>query len=105
MSCRWSIPFPPIWWGGELTTSVLSEKSDAPTKFVIGDKVFVQNNKTYDILEGTMMMPPTTKSKFYTIELSDNALIHDVPQSNIYDENSVPLTGKPSDSLGFFQAD
>ena len=47
-------------------------------------------------------MPPTTKSKFYTIELSDDGSIHYVPQLNIYDENGVPLTGKPSDSLGFF---
>ena len=85
-----------------MTSSVLSEKSNAPTKFAIGDKVFVQNNEIYDILEGTVVKSLTTNSKFYTIELSDDASIHDVPQLNVYDENSVPSTGKPSDSLGFF---
>ena len=49
---------------GGLTISVLSEKSDAPTKFNIGEKVFVQDSETYDILEGTLIIPPTTKSKF-----------------------------------------
>ena len=85
-----------------MTTSILSEKSDAPTKLAIGERVFVQDKETYDILEGTVMMPPTTKSKFYTIELLDDSSIHDVPQLNVYDENSVPSTGKPSNSLGFF---
>ena len=101
-NCHTGEVFSSLQYDGGLTTSVLSEKSDAPTKFAIGDKVFVQDNETYDILEGTVVMPPTTKSKFYTIELSDDASIHDVPQSNVYDENNVPSTGKPFDSLGFF---
>ena len=95
--------FPPLQYDGGLTTSVLFEKSDAPTKFNIGEMLFVQDSKTYDILEGIVMMPPTTKSKFYTIELSDDSLIHNVPPSNVYDEINVPSTGKPSDSLGFFR--
>ena len=96
--------FPPsLRYDGGLTTSVLSEKSDAPTKFNISEKVFVKDSKTYDILEDMMMMPPTTKSKFYTIELSDDSSIHDIPPSNVYDENNVPSIGKPSDSLGFFR--
>ena len=64
--------------------------------------MFVQDKETYDSLERTMTIPPTTKSKFYTIELSDDFSIHDVPPENVYDENSVPYTGKPSNSLGFF---
>ena len=64
--------------------------------------MFVQDIETYDILGGTVVMPQTINSKFYTIELSDDGSIHYVPQLNIYDENGVPLTGKPSDSLGFF---
>ena len=67
-----------------MTTSILLEKSYAPTKFSIGEKVFVQDSETYDILEGTVMMPPTTKSEFYMIKLSDDSLIHDVPQLNIW---------------------
>ena len=54
------------------------------------------------ILEGTIVLLLTTKSEFYTIELFDDASIHDVPQLNVYDENSPPLTSKPSNSLGFF---
>ena len=88
-----------------MTTSVLSDKSDAPTKFAICEQVFVQKKETYDMLEGTVMIPPTTKSKFHTIKLSDNSLIHDIPSENVYDEISVLLTGKPSDSLGFFCPD
>ena len=89
-------------YDGRLTTSVLSEKSDAPTKFNIGEKIFVQDSETYDILEGIVMMSLTTKSKFYTIELTDDASMHDVPPSDIYDDNNVTSTGKPSGSLGFF---
>ena len=57
-------------------------------KINIGEKVFIQNSEIYDIFEGTVIMSPTTKSKFYTIELSDDSLVHDVPPSNVYDENS-----------------
>ena len=95
--------FPSLQYDGGLITSVLSEKTDAPTKFNISEKVFVQDSETYDILEGNVIMPPTTKCKFYTIELLDESLIHDVPPSNVYDENNVPSTGKPWDSLGFFR--
>ena len=40
--------------------SVLSGKDDTPTKCNIGDCVFMQDNQTYDILEGTVTIPPTT---------------------------------------------
>ena len=52
--------------------------------------------ETYDILEVTVTMLAITKSKFYTIELLDNSLIHDVHSLNVYDENNVTSTGKPS---------
>ena len=61
----------------------MSEKSDAPTKFTIGERVFVQDSETYDILEGTVTMPLTTKCKFYTIEVLDDSSIHDVHPSNV----------------------
>ena len=104
-NCHVGEVFPSFQYDLGMTTSVLLEKSDAPTKSNIGEKVFVQDSETYDILEGTMIMPPTTKSIFYTIELSDDSLIHVVPPSNVYDKNSVPSTGKSSDSLGFFCTD
>ena len=52
--------FPTLRYDGGLTMSVLSGKDDTPTKFSICERVFVQDNKTYDILEGTVTMPPTT---------------------------------------------
>ena len=85
--------------------SVLSGNDDTPTKFSIGDCVFMQDNKTYDILEGTVMMPPTTQNKYYTITLIDDSSVHDVAPSDLYDENDVPFAGKPSVSLGLFQPD
>ena len=60
-------------YDGGLTMSVLSTKGDTPTKFSIGERVFMQDNKTYDILEGTVTMPPTTLNKYYTITLVDDS--------------------------------
>ena len=93
--------FPSLLYNGGLTTSVLSDKSDGPTKFAIGDRVFVQDNTSYDIMEATMTMPPTTKSKYYTVLLTDNSTSYDVGPCDIYNENDVPSSGKPSVSLGF----
>ena len=92
-------------YDGGLTTSVLSDKSDGPTKFAIGDRVFVQDNTSYDIMEATITMPPTTKSKYYTVLLTDNSTSYDVDPCDIYNENDVPSSGKPSASLGFFRPD
>ena len=61
----------------------------------MGERVFVQDKETYDILEGTVTMLPTTKNKFYPIELLDDSLLHDVNPSNMYNV----------DSLCFFQPD
>ena len=83
--------------------SVLSEKDDTPTKFSIGERVFMLDNKTYDILEGTVTMPPTIQNKYYTITLVDDSLVHNVAPSDLYGANDVPSAGKPSVSLGFFR--
>ena len=82
-NCHVGEVFLSLQYDGELTTSVMSEKSDAPTKFNIGENVFVQDSKTYDILEGIVMMLPTTKSKFYTIELPDNFSNHCLTLSDL----------------------
>ena len=83
----------------------MSEKIDTPKKFAINERVFVQEKETYDLLKGTVTIPLTIKSKFYTIKLLDDSSLHDVHPSNMYGENSVLLTGKPSNSCGFFQPD
>ena len=63
---------------------------------------FMQENQTYDILEGTVTIPPTTQNKYYTVTLVDDSFVHDVAPSDLYDENDVPSTSRPSVSLGFF---
>ena len=85
--------------------SVLSGKDDTPTKFRIGNRVFMQDNKAYDILEGTVTMPPTIQNKYYTITLVDDSSVHNVASSDLYDEHDVPSAGKPAVLLGFFQPD
>ena len=82
--------------------SVLSGKDDTPTEFNIGDRVFMQDNQTYDILEGTVTMPPTTQNKYYTIMLVSDSSIHNVVLSDLYNEHNIQSAGKPSVSLGFF---
>ena len=84
---------------------VLSGKDDTPTKFSIGELIFMQDNKMYDILEGTVTMPPTTQNKYYTVTLVDDSLVHNVAPSNLYGVNDVPPVGKPSTLLSFFCPD
>lgn len=55
--------------------SIISKKEDTPTKFTIVDCVFVQDNKIYDIFEGTVTIPQTTKNKYYTFTLVEDSLV------------------------------
>ena len=65
------------------TMSVLFGKNDTPTKFNFGDCVFMQDNQTYGILEGTVTMPPTTQNKYYTITLGNDFSVHNVAPSDL----------------------
>ena len=82
-NCHVGEVFPSLCYDGGLTMSVLSGKDDTPTKFSIGERVFMQDNNMYDILKGTVMMPPTTQNKYYTITLVDDSLVHDVAPSDL----------------------
>ena len=62
----------------------------------------MQDNQTYDMLEGTVTILLITQNKYYTIMLVDDSSVHNVAPSNLYDENDVPSAGKLSTSLGFF---
>ena len=84
-----------------LAMSVLSGKDDTRTKFNIGDCVFVQDNKIYDILEGRVTMPSTIMNKYYIVTLGNDSLVHNIDPSDLYGANDVPSTRKPSASLGF----
>ena len=93
--------FPSIRYDGGLVTSVLSNKDNKPVKFDIDERVFIQCQELYDILEGTIVTPPTSKSNFYTVWMTDGEQMN-VKTKDIYTEHTVPVSGKPSVSLGFF---
>ena len=97
--------FPSLRYDGGLTMSVLSGKDDTPTKFSNDERVFMQDNTTYNVLEGTVRMPPTTQNKYYIFTLVDDSTVHNVTPSNLFGANDVPFSGKPSASLGFFRLD
>ena len=92
-------------YDGGLTMSVLSGKDDMPAKFNIGDRVFMQDYQTYDVLERIVTMQPTTQNKYYTIRLVDDSPVHDMAPSDLYGADDVASTGKPSASINFFQPD
>ena len=48
-----------------------------------------------------MITPPTSKLNFYTIKMGKGDEMN-VEAKDIYTEHSVPASGKPSISLGFF---
>ena len=70
-------------------------------KFDIDEPVFIQCQESYDILEGTIVTPPTLKSNFYTVQMTDGEQMN-VKTKDIYTEHTVPASGKPSVSLNFF---
>ena len=94
--------FPSIIYDGGLTTKVISDKKDGPTKFLVDQPVFVQCTKTYDILSGRITMPPTSQTKTYKVLLDDGNREVEVDPKNIYTEHNVPASGMPSQSLNFF---
>ena len=94
--------FPSIRYDGGLVTSVISNGNDGPSKFDIDESVFVQCQDTFDIFPATITMPPTSQTKCYTVELDDGTHM-DVLPKDIYTEDTVPASGKPSISMGFFR--
>ena len=92
--------FPSIRYDGGLITSVILNKKDGLTRFNIGESVFIQCQKTYDVIPGRIKTPPTTATDQYTVTLENGTNI-DIDRQHIYDKDSVPASGKPSVSLGF----
>ena len=93
--------FPSIRYNGRLVTSVLLNKDNNPAKFDIDEQVFIQCQESYDILEGTIVTPPTSKSNFYTVQMNDADKMN-VKTEDIYTEHTVPASAKPLVVLGFF---
>ena len=93
--------FPNLQYDGGLTTSVISNSS-SPTKFDIHEKVYIQCQESYDILEATVVTPPTSKSNYYTVKLDDSSNL-DVQQEHMFTEHNIPASGKPSLALDFLR--
>ena len=70
-------------------------------KFDIDEWLFIQCQESYDILEGTIVTPATSKSNFYTVRMNDGEQMN-VKTKDIYTKHTVPASGKPSVLLGFF---
>ena len=82
--------------------SVLSDGNTTPTKFNAGDAAFIQCQETFDIIDVTVTMVPTSKTKKYTVKLQNNTT-RNVDPDHIFDENNAPAPGTPSMSLAFFR--
>ena len=96
--------FPTIRYDGGLTTSVWSvTRADTPSKFDIGEVVYILT-ASKDVVSGIVETPPTTLSTWYTIRLENGETMVADP-NDIYTEYNVPATGSPSETLGFFTPD
>eukprot|EP00531_Pseudo-nitzschia_arenysensis_P008906 CAMPEP_0116127296 /NCGR_PEP_ID=MMETSP0329-20121206/6769_1 /TAXON_ID=697910 /ORGANISM="Pseudo-nitzschia arenysensis, Strain B593" /LENGTH=2217 /DNA_ID=CAMNT_0003621395 /DNA_START=65 /DNA_END=6718 /DNA_ORIENTATION=- len=93
--------FPDLQYDGGLTTSVWSvTRADTPSKFDVGEAVFVLDSEK-DIQTGIVEIPPTAQSEWYTVRLeTGESIVAGV--EDIFTEYTVPATGPPTESLGFF---
>ena len=65
---------------------------------------FLYNVKIHLIHPATIEIPPTSRSKFYTIKLEDGSTT-DVDGKDIYTKHTVPTSGEPTTSISFFCPD
>ena len=89
-------------YDGGLIMSVLLDGNSTPTKFNAGDAAFIQCQETFDIIDVTVKMVPTSKTKKYTVQLNDRST-RNVDPDHIFDEHNAPAPGTPSMSLAFFR--
>ena len=93
--------FPSLLYDGGLTTSVWSSnRRDVPSKYDVGETVYILDD-TQNVQSGTITMPPTSVSQNYSIALESGITIS-AATKDIYTEFTIPATGTPSESLGFF---
>ena len=62
----------------------------------------MQCQSTFDIVPVQVKMTPTSKTKVYTVT-DEKGEDYDVLQRHLYTEDTVPASGIPSISLGFFK--
>ena len=88
-------------YDGGLIMSMLSDGNTAPTKFNASDAAFIQCQETFDIIDVTVTIVPTSKTKKYTVQLQ-NKSTRNVDPDHIFDEHNTPVPGTPSMLLAFF---
>ena len=81
--------------------SVLLDGNSTPTKFNAGDAAFIQCQETFDIIDITVKMVLTSKTKKYTIQLQDKST-RNVDPDYIFNKHNAPAPRTPSMSLAFF---
>ena len=70
--------FPSLQYDGGWQCPYYPEKMILLQNLILEIVVFMQDNQTYDILEGTVTTSPTTQNKYYTITLIDDSSVHNV---------------------------
>ena len=81
--------FPNFRYDRGLVTSMLLNKDDKPVKVDIDERLFIQCQESYDILEGMIVTPPTSTSNLYTVRMNDDEEMN-VKTEDIYTEHTVP---------------
>ena len=89
-------------YDGGLIMSVLSDGNSTPTKFNAGNAAFIQCQETFDIIDITVTMVPTSKTKKYTVQLQ-NKYTRNANLDHIFDKHNTSAPGTPSTSLAFFR--
>ena len=82
--------------------SVMSNQEYGPLQYHIGKSVFVQCQDTFDIHLATINIPPTSRSKFYTIELEDSNM-ENVDGKDIYTKHMIPTSWEPTTSMELYR--
>ena len=72
--------------------SVLLDGNSTPTKFNIGDPAFIQCQETFDIIDVTVTMVPTSKTKKYTVQLQ-NKSTRNIDPDHVFDKHNAPAPG------------
>ena len=81
---------------------VLLNGNTTPPKFNAGDAAYIQCQETFDVIDVTVTMVPTSKTKRYTVLLQDKTTRNSDPD-HLFDEHNAPAPGAPSMSLAFFR--
>ena len=71
-------------------------------KFNAGGGAFIQCQETFDIIDATVTMVPTSKTKKHTLQLQ-NKSTRNIDPDHICDKNNAPAPRTPSMSLAFFR--